>query len=342
MPTASRSIVVLSVSTMAFALSAAVLTLTPGCKTNPSTGRSQLILLSSNEVASMGHEARPQLTAEYGGEVPSAQLRDYVSGVGRRLAKHVEPEFKDVEWTFTTLNSDVINAFALPGGHVFMSKGLLVKMEDEAELAGVLGHEIGHVTGRHVDERLSQTLAAQFGVAAVGIASGSELITAGTQMLAQGSLLKFNRDQEAEADRQGLKYMVKAGYDPAGLKGVMAILIEASKGASQPEFLSTHPDPARRLRDVTALIEKDYQNTQNNPEYQRFKGRFQREVGPHIAAHAAEQRAMIALGLVDETPARRGVGDPALWCAICRAERAVGSQPSAIGNGSMEAAAANQ
>ena len=156
-----------------------------GCKTNPSTGRNQLILVSPDETAQMGVEAKPELIKEYGGEVRSPELRTYVEQVGRRLSRHVEDEFKSTPWEFITLDSDVINAFALPGGKVFMSRGLMQHLNNEAALAGVLGHEIGHVTARHIDERISHSMAVQglvsvggaFGAAMTSVGAGADAIT---------------------------------------------------------------------------------------------------------------------------------------------------------------------
>lgn len=256
--------------------------LAAGCKTNPSTGRSQLLLLSEDQVAAMGVEAKPQLVEQFGGEVESAELRAYVERVGRGLAAHVEPEFRDVQWDFTTLDSDVLNAFALPGGYVFITRGLLMTFSDEAEVAGVLGHEIGHVTARHIDERITQSLIAEFGLQVVGAATDQEIIVEGVTLLTQGTLLKFSRDQESEADRQGLKYMTAAGYDPEGMAEVLQILDDASKGSRPPEILSSHPDPARRLRDVRAALAGPYRETQGNPAYSKYPERFERDAAPHL------------------------------------------------------------
>lgn len=253
-----------------------------GCSTNPSTGRNQWILISSEEVAAMGVEAMPQLVAEYGGEVQSRQLREYVDEVGHRLAATVEPEFRDVEWEFTVLDSDVINAFALPGGKVFISRGLLRQFENEAQVAGVLGHEIGHVTARHIDERISHALITQYGLETVGILSESDLIVAGAGTLVNLGSLKFSRFQESESDHQGLKYMTAAGYDPSGMLEVLHVLLEASGRGGPPEILSTHPHPESRLEEVEMLLDTEYRYTQGNPEYRKYVGRFQREAIPHL------------------------------------------------------------
>ncbi len=276
----------------AITLSAAGLT---GCQTNPATGRSQFVMISSSQAAQLGDEAKPQLVQEYGGEIPNASVRQYVSQVGSALAARVEPEFDDIQWTFTVLDSDVINAFALPGGHVFISRGLLARFENEAQLAGVLGHEIGHVTGQHVDERISQSMAVELGLGALGQLTESQLLLLGAQLATGGYQLSFGRSQEIEADDLGLRYMVEAGYDPRGMLQVLDVLVEASQGGAPPEFLSTHPHPQTRIENVTRLIERNYQNTQNNPQYDLHRERFQQQAAPHLSAHEGSHPGALAI-----------------------------------------------
>lgn len=293
----------------------AVVFIAAGCETNPATGDSQLILVSPEETTQMGIEAKPAMIQEYGGEVKSPELRRYIEQVGRRLSRHVEGEYKGTDWEFITLDSDVINAFALPGGKVFMSRGLLEQMNNEAGVAGVLGHEIGHVTGRHVDERISQSMAVQ-GLASVGGAFGGEglaqLIPTVIGGVGQGYLLKFGRDQESQADELGLKYMTRAGYDPMGMADVMKVLIAASEGNEQWEMLSTHPNPKNRLEAIMEQINKEYAHTQNNPEYRKFENRFERGALPYLPA----RRDRASLGAV--------TGGAVLWCAHCRQAESAG------------------
>ncbi len=252
------------------------------CKTNPATGRSQLILISGDQINAMGKSAKPQLIKQYGGEVKSEELRAYVARIGRVVAKRVEPEYAHIKWEFIVLDSEILNAFALPGGHVFVSRGLLAKFDNEAQLAGVLGHEIGHVTARHVDERMSQVLTAELAISGIGAASSSDLALVAAKAIGQGTLLKFNRDQEQEADVQGLKYMTKAMYDPAGMLQVLEVLAKASEGSRRLEILSTHPNPKRRMKTVRKLLEGEYAFTQGNPDYKTRAGRFRRDAGPHL------------------------------------------------------------
>ena len=253
-----------------------------GCTVNPSTGRLQLNMYSEAEVSAMGEQAVPDVIAEFGGEVPSQELRAYVRGIGTRLAEHVEPEYRDIEWEFFALNSDVINAFALPGGKIFITRGLLQRFENEAQVAGVLGHEIGHVTARHSNERLSQAALAQGLVGELSRAADSELVGLGASVLAQGVMLKYSRNHENEADMQGLKYMTAAGYDPLAMRQVLEILEESASGGRMPEFLSTHPYPQSRIERIDDMLSGPYQYTRGNPDYGQYRGRFQREAAPYL------------------------------------------------------------
>jgi predicted Zn-dependent protease len=279
-----------------------------GCHLNPETGRTQLRLLPASQVAAMGMEAKPGLIDEYGGEVESPELRAYIDQIGRRLSPHVAPEFAHIQWDFIVLDSDVINAFALPGGNVFLSRGLLQRFTNEAQVAAVLGHEIGHVTGQHVDERISQAVVLQGLVVATGVATAgtdSELARAAPIVIGgagTGFLLKFGRDQELEADALGMRYMVAAGYDPQGMVQVLEILRDAAGGASPPEILSTHPDPGRRIRDAQRQIDERYAHTRNSPEYQLHEARFQQQARPHLGSIS---RSVLPVG--------------GCWCSGCAA-----------------------
>ncbi|MDX2132865.1 MAG: M48 family metallopeptidase [Planctomycetota bacterium] len=256
-----------------------------GCQKNTTTGRSQFLLLSLEQEAQLGAEAKPQMLAEMGGEIARGEIRAYVTQVGNRLlvpALERDPEMRALAWEFTVLDSDVINAFALPGGKVFMSRGLMQKMTNEAQLAAVLGHEIGHVTARHGNERVSRTAAAQMGLeVASSVLSGSESGPLITQLAGQGTqlfLMRYDRRQESESDSLGAEYMVGVKYDPMGAVQVMEILAEAAGGQSPPEILSTHPDPARRAQDLRAKIAAEFSFSQGNPEYTLREAEFRQNV----------------------------------------------------------------
>ena len=304
-----------------FSLSLIIL-ITTGCTRNAATGRLQWDGLSTQQEIALGVEAKPQLIQEYGGEVESAALRNYVTRIGESMAVHTEAEYPDMPWEFTVLDSDVINAFALPGGKVFISRGLIDHMNNEAQLAAVLGHEIGHVTAEHVDERMGRAMGTKVATQIIGAAVGGEgwgqavpyLVGAG----GQAYLLSFGRGQESESDTLGLRYMTKAGYDPQGMVQLLGILVDASGGRSQPEMLSTHPNPDRRRQDVKQIIDEEYQFTQNNSQYQLFADRFRREAQPYLKAPATHGQ-QTNLGTMP---------DASHWCHHCPAPGATSLQLS--------------
>lgn len=296
-----------------------------GCTKNVA-GRSVLSFggLSREQELSLGAEAKPQMVQEFGGEVASPALREYVTRVGRSMAAVTEGDNPSLPWEFTLLNSDVINAFALPGGKVFISRGLAEQMTNEAQLAGVLGHEIGHVTARHTSERFAQSNVAQISAGIAGAAIGAS----GSQAAAElggyviniggsGILLKFSRDQESESDMLGMRYMAKVGYNPLGQRQVMEILARAAGEGSAPEFFATHPSPQTRIGRVQKLLDTTFRDTQNNPQYQLHEERFRRDF-------------LAKLSLLPDAPdkgqreTRLALGDPASWCAHCAAKRAGG------------------
>lgn len=309
-----------------------------GCSKNTTTGRMQLSGLSRQDEMSLGASEAPKLTSEMGGEVKNPELRDYVTEIGLKLKAQTEEDGPQRQWTFILLDSDVINAFALPGEKVFLSQGLADKFTTEAQMAGVLGHEIGHVMARHTSERIAQAQIGQGlltvgGIFAGGV-QGGDLAVQGGQLLVGGSLLKFSRDQESEADSLGMRYMVKAFYNPRGQLQVMEILKQASEGGSQVELLATHPLPATRIECVQKELQTTYAFTQTGPEaskYQDFAERFQqrylsvraRESGATPPAPKPKQgkKKTAELPIDDHGRARTLAAvvleDPTTWCAIC-------------------------
>jgi len=259
-----------------------------GCTTNPATGRSQLLALSWEDEIEMGDQAAPEFLDQSGGQVGDALILEYISDLGHRLA--AQSENPELEWEFFVLDSAVINAFALPGGKVFVSRGLLEKMTNEAQLAGVLGHEIGHVTARHGNERMTKAIGVQVlvaGVAIGGSASGSEwgqYLGLGTAAGGQLYLLKYSRSNESESDALGVRYMTNLGYNPVGQIQVMAILREAGGGGGGPEWLATHPAPDTRIADLEALIQDEYPAYDADPPVYVFRQQaFQENVLSRLA-----------------------------------------------------------
>lgn len=285
-----------------------------GCVTNEATGTSRLALgyMSREQQIAIGAEAAPELTVEYGGRTPSEPIQAYITEVGRSLAQRTEGDNPSLPWEFTLLDSPVINAFALPGGKVFMSRGLAEKFTNEAQLAGVLGHEIGHVTAEHVAERIQAytgaTLLAQILGAAAGAGGGSglgQITEAIVGVGGQGYLLKFGRSQELQADELGMRYMARAGYDPVAQRQVMEILSKAAEGPRPPEFLSTHPHPDSRIAQIDELLATTYRDISGRPTHQLHADRFKRRF----------------LDPISKLPPAKADADRGLerfaWCSIC-------------------------
>jgi predicted Zn-dependent protease len=234
---------------------------------NPVTGEKQHVAMNVDQEMRLGLEAAPQMAAEMGGAAdPRTDARArFVATVGRRLVEQSDARRSPYvgNFHFVLLNDpNTINAFALPGGQIFITRALFDRLDDEAELAGVLGHEIGHVINRHAAEhmatgRLGQMLTTAVGVGASGDDRGREAAMVAA-MVNQMTQLRFSRGDESEADHYGLKYMAQAGYDPSAMLDVMKILKEASQGSRQPEFLATHPMPETRLKEIADILSHDY------------------------------------------------------------------------------------
>lgn len=249
---------------MALALASAA-ALSAGCAQNAATGRSQFVTLSPEDEIRIGREEHPKVLEAFGGAYDNPRLAAYVQRIGAGLA--AKSELPDLPFIFTVLNSDIYNAFALPGGYIYITRGLLALMGSEAELASVLGHEIGHVTARHTAERLARANAANIGTAilSVGVAilTGSgdagQLAGQATGALAGTVLASYSREQEFEADTLGVRYMALLGYDPEEAADMLAKLGEGTRlemrvaGRSPDEadrfsILQTHPRTADRVR----------------------------------------------------------------------------------------------
>jgi predicted Zn-dependent protease len=214
-----------------------------------------LSLVSESQEIEMGRESDPQIVAAMG-RVPNEDLQEYVADIGLRMA--AASERPGLPWTFTVLDDPLINAFALPGGFIYVTRGILSYMRSEAELAGVLGHEIGHVTARHSVEQISRQQLLQVGAGVGMILSPTVRENAG--LVAQSLqlvTLKFGRDDERQSDDLGLRYMTAQGYDPAHHASVFAMLSEVSgtDGGEIPEWLSTHPNPENREARILEQIE---------------------------------------------------------------------------------------
>ena len=219
----------------------------PSCATNPATGGKQIALVSESQEKQMGQQADQEVGAAIG-IYEDADLQAYVRRIGEELA--ARSERPSLPWTFRLVDDPAVNAFALPGGYVYVTRGLMSYMTSEAELAGVMGHEIGHITARHTVSQISKAQLANIGLV-VGMIVRPELQSLGG--LAQTGLsllfLKYGRDAERQADELGLRYMTRVGYDPHPMTDVFTTLERVSAAESKgrvPGWLSTHPDPGDR------------------------------------------------------------------------------------------------
>jgi predicted Zn-dependent protease len=237
----------------ALCAAAALAVLAAGCATNPATGKREFTLVSADQEKQIGREGFPAAVAEYG-QYDDARLAAYVDSVGKKLAK--VSELPDLEWKFTVLDDPVVNAFAMPGGYIFITRGILAHLNSEAQLAGVLGHEIGHVTARHSAKQITQQQLAGIGLGLAGAFSETFRRYSGAAEQALGLLmLKYSRDDESQADQLGIRYATAAGYDPREIPATYAMLkrIGERSGGKLPYYLSTHPDPGDREQRTTAL-----------------------------------------------------------------------------------------
>jgi predicted Zn-dependent protease len=234
---------------------------------NPVTGESQHVQLTAGDEIALGRKAAPELAQQYGGEARDPAGQRAVDAVGGRIVSRTPAGGTEYQFDFHLLDDQrIINAFALPGGQVFITEALYRKLHTQGELAGVLGHEIGHVIARHSAEHLAQAQLMQgLGGAAVIASSDPDhpersqrnamLAMAVTQLVN----LKFGRNDELEADRLGVKLMSQAGYDPRAMIGVMEVLQTSAKGRSTPpEFFSTHPNPENRITRIKEAIRAVY------------------------------------------------------------------------------------
>jgi len=221
-----------------------------GCAINPVTGQSELMLLSEQDERQLGFQTGQSVTEEYG-VYDDPVLQSYVKGVALPLAR--VSHRPTLDWQFQVMDSPVVNAFAAPGGFIFVTRGLLAAVNDEAELAGVLAHEIGHVTARHSARNYSQSLLAGIGVQLGTALAGSygemvgPLLEVGTGLL----FLKYSRDDERQADALGVEYASKGGYDTNRMADFFMTLqrqetLEGGGGGGLPEWFSTHPSPVDR------------------------------------------------------------------------------------------------
>ena len=260
-----------------FPLKAVVLTafllLFNNCSRNPVTGKRQFLLMSESQELALGKESDPQILGEFG-MYPDANLQNYLNERGQAMAKISHRP--NLAFQFKVVDSDVVNAFAVPGGYVYFTRGILAHFNSEAQLMGVLGHEIGHVTARHSAQQYTSQTFTQLGLVIGMIAfpkfqQFGDLASTGLQLL----FLKFSRDHESQSDKLGVEYSSKLGYDAHEMGTFFNTLgkLSAGEDGSQriPTFMSSHPDPGDRFAKVNAMATAFQQQNQGNYRVEREK-----------------------------------------------------------------------
>lgn len=236
---------------------AGALALAPsGCARNPVTGKSQISLVSESQEIEMGRQAAQQVQQSIG-FYDDPKVQAYVSGIGLKMAK--ASERPELPWEFHVVNDASVNAFALPGGFIYVTRGLMASINNEAELGTVLGHEIGHVTYRHSVQQISKAQVAQLGLGLGSILSSDIASVAGIASQGLGVLfLKYGRDAENEADKAGFRYALNQNYDVREMADVFVTLERisgAAGGGRLPEWLSTHPNPGTRIENTQKRLD---------------------------------------------------------------------------------------
>jgi len=226
---------------------------------NPVTGEEQHIALAPQQEIALGLQALPEMMAQYGGEHPDAKAQALVDRVGQRILEQSDAGKTEWQYDFHLLSDpETVNAFALPGGQIFITAALLQLMETEGQLAGVLGHEVGHVVARHSAQRMAKEQLTQGITGAVLVAAGSGSEAQLAQMIGQMVNMKYGREDELQSDELGVRFMSQAGYDPRAMIGVQKLLSAQAQGEAPPEFLSTHPSAPNRIQVIEAAIAKTF------------------------------------------------------------------------------------
>lgn len=234
---------------------------------NPTTGETQYVGITTEQEVALGLQAAPEMAAQYGGLDPDDAFQDMIDRVGQKLLAAGKAGASGYPFEFHVLaDRNIINAFALPGGQVFITRALVDRLTTEGQLAGVLGHEVGHVVGRHSAERIAKQQLTEGLTGAVVLSTydpndPSSARTAQMAMVIGGLVnMRFGRQDELESDELGVQYMADAGYDPRSMTEVMRILAESSKGGAPPEFFSTHPNPDNRVARIEEAIRARFPN----------------------------------------------------------------------------------
>ena len=237
----------------------AIVTYFSSTSENPLTGEKQRVAMTPEQEIALGYKSAPQMAAQMGGLSQNQKARALVKQVGDKLVAESFAAKSPYKFSFHVLaDARTVNAFALPGGPIFITEGLLGLLKSEAELAGVLGHEIGHVIARHSSERLAKQQLTQGLLGALVVGSGDYSTAQIGQVVGSMINMSYGREDELESDGLGIRIMAEARYDPRAMIRVMEVLAKASGGSRQPEFMSTHPAPENRAERIRQEIAKRF------------------------------------------------------------------------------------
>src|SRR5215207_3141112 len=240
-----------------FALAVGLALVPSGCARNPVTGKNELSLVSESQEIELGKQSAAQVQQSIG-FYDDPQVQSYVSAIGMKMAR--ASERPNLPWEFHVVNDAAVNAFALPGGFIYVTRGLMTSINDEAELATVLGHEIGHVTNRHSVQQISKAQVAQLGLGLGSVLSSDVARVAGLASQGLGVLfLKYGRDAENDADKAGFRYALNQNYDVREMSSVFQTLDRVGNasggGGRLPEWLATHPNPGTRIENTQQRLD---------------------------------------------------------------------------------------
>ena len=253
---------------MTLAAAALASALACGCSTNPVTGRNELILIPANQEIAIGVQAAPQFAQESGGPVPDATLQAYISEVGGKVAAVSD---RQLPYEFTLVASKVPNAFALPGGKIFVTAGLMARMTNERQLAAVLAHEVVHAAAKHSVKQLQKQMGASVLIELAGYVAGADKAAAAkaaTEIATNMGTLHYSRSDEYQADEYGLIYLARAGYNPWGMVELLNVLygLSETEPDSLTEMFQTHPLTSKRIAETKELIENNAELNAFSPE----------------------------------------------------------------------------
>ena len=228
-----------------------------GCAINPVTGEDELMLFPEQQDIAIGRKYAPEVEKQMGGRIANEGLQNYVDSVGQRIARVCHKPH--LEYHFVALEDKSVNALALPGGYLFVTKGMLKELTSEAQLAAILAHEIVHIVARDSSAAMSREIGISLLLSAVASGKTPEGALVAADLTRQILGLRYSREDEQMADEAGLDYMVRAGYSPYAMVETMQML-QKQQGLREDDFFSTHPAPQNRMTYLTQKIQRKYYN----------------------------------------------------------------------------------